>query len=740
MKRYFLFFLIVINCSLQIFSQHNFLNEDYTYFSGIVEPDPDWILPKFDDNLWIKGNGAIGYGDSIFNPYFDYDSTQLPEGSLSVGDTLLTTIISPTTSLYARYPFTIESDDTIGISGLSLEIYFDDGFIAYLNGAEFARVNMGNPGDPVNHTTLSNRSHESPKAAGDTYPVIGYYINHDFLDQHLNMGENVISVEVHNDSLDGSDLFLECALYSCLRDTVYDPLLFFWSGGDIHTSPRIRTKACIQTDTSTLPIILIESDEFGIPFAHKEVIANMRVIKNAGKFNSPFDTQYDGRISIEVRGNSSSYFPKQSFNIETQLPDGSNNNVSLLGMPAENDWKLIGPISDRSLIRHTLTYELGRKQRYWEPRSKYCELVLNGEYLGLYALTEKIKPDDNRLDIANLNSTEISGDAMTGGYIFWKQTASYFTCYYPNDNKIQPEQYEYINSFIDRYWEMVFSDDFFDSVKGYNNWVNTESMLDYLIINELSFDHDKYAASTYMYKNRSDRDSLIHFGPLWDYNYAYGNTDQTMATDQWRFSLSNGPQFKRYFQDTTLVKRFAEKWHEQRRGFLHNDSIFAIIDSLTANIREARIRDSLVWDAYATVNVYFANDTVYEYDKVIDNLKDWIARRTLWIDTHVDSIFYPLVIYNPDELHEFTEQPSMLVYPNPFTDELHLEMYFDSPGQLHMQLANIQGQVLEDQYQAVEEGMYSGTWKIRKDIPPGLYIMNIRHNGNLVQNIKLMKE
>ena len=86
---------------------------------------------------------------------------------------------------------------------------------------------------------------------------------------------------------------------------------------------------------------------------------------------------YDGQISIEIRGSSSQMFPKKQYALETQDIDGENLNVSILGMPAENDWILYAPYSDKSLLRNFLVYELARNMGRYASRTRFCELVIN---------------------------------------------------------------------------------------------------------------------------------------------------------------------------------------------------------------------------------------------------------------------------------------------------------------------------------------------------------------------------
>ena len=146
----------------------------------------------------------------------------------------------------------------------------------------------------------------------------------------------------------------------------------------------------------------------------------MGIIDNGfGNINSVNDAfnDYNGKISIEYRGSSSQSFPKKPYALETQDSIGNNNNVSLLGMPVENDWILYAPYTDKSLMRNFLTFDLGRKMRNYSPRTVYCELVVNGDYKGIYILMEKIKRDNDRVDIAKLDSNDVAGDSLTGGYI-----------------------------------------------------------------------------------------------------------------------------------------------------------------------------------------------------------------------------------------------------------------------------------------------------------------------------------
>ena len=104
------------------------------------------------------------------------------------------------------------------------------------------------------------------------------------------------------------------------------------------------------------------------------------------------------------------FYPKISYSLETQTESGTNNNVSLLDLLVENDFVLYGPYGDKSLIRNVLTYRMFEKFGHYSPRTRFVELVVNGDYQGLYVLTEKIKRDENRVDIAKITQNGVMAD------------------------------------------------------------------------------------------------------------------------------------------------------------------------------------------------------------------------------------------------------------------------------------------------------------------------------------------
>ena len=327
--------------------------------------------------------------------------------------------------------------------------------------------------------------------------------------------------------------------------SIFIALYFFFYG---------LTLAQIDFVSSNIPLIFIETNGQEI-LDDPKIIATMKVINNKGDRNYLSDSinGYNGRISIEIRGSTSQSFPKKQYGFETQKTDGSNNNVPLLGLPAENDWILSAPYSDKSLIRNILAFKLSETLGNYAPRTKLCELILNDAYMGVYVLTEKIKRDENRVDVSKLKPDEISGDDLTGGYIFkidkktgnsgpsWNSDSGVvFLFDTPKYDEIVFEQKEYIKKYINSFEQALIFDDHTDENLGYRKYINENSFIDFFIVNEVSKNIDGYFLSTYLFKDKDSKGGKLSFGPIWDYNLSFGNANyrEGFKTEGFQFQIN----------------------------------------------------------------------------------------------------------------------------------------------------------------------------------------------------------
>ena len=259
--------------------------------------------------------------------------------------------------------------------------------------------------------------------------------------------------------------------------------------------------------TDKLPQVYVNTNGQEIPDEPK-IFAEIS-IENKGTLT------HEGFIGIEIRGQSSQMFPKKQYGFETRDSENEDIDVSLLGLPEEEDWILHAPYSDKSLIRNALIYDISRDIGRYSSRLVFVELFLNNIYDGLYILMEKLKRDKNRIDINKLKSSENEGEDLTGGYIIkidkedsYDQLNSFtssipplnstsnqqirFVFDTPDEQDIIDEQRNYIKSYIDTFEAALNSDDFSDTENGYSKYIDVASFVDFFILNELSNNVDGY--------------------------------------------------------------------------------------------------------------------------------------------------------------------------------------------------------------------------------------------------------
>lgn len=422
--------------------------------------------------------------------------------------------------------------------------------------------------------------------------------------------------------------------------------------------------------TTNLPIVIINTYGVVIPDEPK-IVGYMGIIDNGpGNMNNQYDppNDYDGYIGIEVRGQSAQMFPKQSYGFETRDELGENLNVSLLGMPEENDWILYAPYSDKSMLRNFISFYMGSKLDPYCSRMAYCEVIENNDYKGIYILMEKIKKDENRVNIATLNPEDISGDELTGGYIIkvdkidpdfvygtdgWKSfpTPPYpnamkitFQYYYPKAEDLVQPQSNYIQNYITIAENALTNTSFSDPNIGYNKYFNTGSFVDQMILNEVSKDVDKYRYSTFFYKEKDSDGGKLFAGPAWDFNLGYSNVDYWSPGNDytnWMYTMVEPVEWgimfwwKRLMEDLYFRDLFKTRWEQLRQNELSNDYLEYAIDSIVGYIDDAQQRNyerwpilgEYVWPNYNWYGNNYADEVVF--------FENWLFNRLSWIDYNI---------------------------------------------------------------------------------------------------------
>ena len=466
----------------------------------------------------------------------------------------------------------------------------------------------------------------------------------------------------------------------------------------------LLVQAQILTD-SNLPIVVINTDG-GVTIPDEpKVLATMKIIWHQDgsrnyltDVNNPEFLNYDGRIGIEIRGSSSQMLQKKPYGLETlQADDVTNNNVSILGMPKENDWVLNSLAFDQTGMRDVISYELSEKMGQYAPRRVYCEVVINNDYKGLYVFMEKIKADDNRVNIEKMDETCNSYPEVTGGYItkadradngdpaawtmqcygggWWGGGSSTtFVHHYPKPENITTAQHNYIKN--------VFFD-LADKAGNHNvsienglpSIIDVSTFVDFMIMGEFSSNVDVYELSTFFHK---DRKGKLRAGPVWDYNLTFGHDEfgNRSRYDVWQFDNGDntGPKFWKDLFNTDMFRcLFAKRWFEitSEGNPLNYNEISSRMNEIDELITEAVGRDNQRWNKMT------------QHVSEIQAMKTWIQQRINWLNQNIGSYgncdmeLPPLVIskihYHPMDAEPFNgNQLEFIQIDNNSDDDIDL--------------------------------------------------------------------
>lgn len=399
-------------------------------------------------------------------------------------------------------------------------------------------------------------------------------------------------------------------------------------------------------------------------------------IPAALKIKKDDSIHFQGIIGIEIRGESSQFFDKKSYGIETWDTQYNDIDVSLLGFPEEEDWILYGPYSDKSLIRNKIIYELSELMGNYTSRTEFVELTINYEYKGLYIFMEKLKRDKNRINISKLEENDTDENTITGGYIIKidksdMEDGSYtdynsfqskydvfgkldgdkkinFNYEYPKPGEIHANQKKYIKNYFEEFEYSLAENNFKDPNEGYRKYINENSFIDFFILNELSNNVDGYRLSTYLYKDRGEK---MNIGPIWDFNLSFGNADYCGGEryDVWCYKFNerclgdlwNVPfWWNRILEDEKFVINLKNRWNDLRGNILSDENLINIIDikySLLNNETDVIKKNFEKWKIfgiYIWPNSFIGNN----YYEEIEFLKNWIKNRTQWLDESINNL------------------------------------------------------------------------------------------------------
>jgi hypothetical protein len=390
------------------------------------------------------------------------------------------------------------------------------------------------------------------------------------------------------------------------------------------------------------PVVVIDAPRGIVDDPKRD--ATMRV------FDSWRREDYSGPIGIELRGAGSHEFPKKAYGVEIRSRSGEHRNVSLLGMPREDDWALVANWLDESLLRNYVAYSTSRWLGWYAPRTRLVEVILNDRYEGVYLLAETLKLHESRVAV---DDTDVSGGYLlqmvfedrTEGHEFFSTAVNDQAIIYedPNREDLSYGSANWIRDYVNRFERTLYGDRFRDRRRGYRRYLDMDAAVDYVLLNELFKNADTFWASTYMHMGTGGK---LVLGPLWDFDHAFGNRQR----DPWfntvkRWTYKTRHRFwwvEQLYADPAFRRRMVERWRDLRKRGIERHILETIDRGTRQLVGGPQERNFSRWPVFGTDEVQPEDPRTgappANYAQAVDYLRWWVVERCRWITKHIKSL------------------------------------------------------------------------------------------------------
>lgn len=383
------------------------------------------------------------------------------------------------------------------------------------------------------------------------------------------------------------------------------------------------------TYSGTLPVLFIDTDGGAAITSKETYVQGKYYIDNLSL--SGFDTigSKANPLTLEIRGRGNYTwrdFDKKPYKLK--LADKQ----ALLGMKSSRHFALLAHADDDlAFLRNTVGFELSRRLGLaWTPTQQPVEIVLNGDYIGLYLLTENIRVAKSRVNIEEQANNATDANEITGGWLVEIDNYDsdphiaitegngeniYFT--YKSPDELSAAQADYLTAQVTAMDAAIYNTD-----KTSTEWeqlIDIDVLARFYIVQEMMDNAESFHGSCYMHKRRGDNEKWM-FGPVWDFGNAY---HRAYGTGENLFIYDKPPFGQTWIGEIAQYPRFQAKVREIWRQFKADGraSLGAFIDDFCDQIAVAAQCNYKRWPQYGN------GDIARQKAKFIDNLN----QRTAWL-------------------------------------------------------------------------------------------------------------
>lgn len=510
--------------------------------------------------------------------------------------------------------------------------------------------------DTIKNDTIENDTLEMDTIVSTSFS--SFYISGESINEHDSltvspflMTDSVIHLKVPK-VLDLKHIVLNFSVHNA---TVYKDSVELVSGEDSFDFSDFthEVKLCVKTSLGDsknwyinlydLPVMIVNTPE-SMPITstkYRTEGCSVSIIQENG------DVIDLGTAGIKGRGASSWSQPKKPYNIKLDEKQ------PILGMKKSKHWILLAnAYFDRTQLHNATAFEMARLTDFpWVQSGTFVELIFNQVHQGLYYLCEKIRVEKGKIEITEIDSTDLEGYNLTGGYLiesavaidldknkyfvtdYFNKTGRGFSydlgwnCKNPDKEVIPYEQRNYIRESLNHMEMLIWNEDSL-ALGTYRDYFDIETAINWWLVEEATLNEEATRTKNlYIYKDRGGR---FVVGPPWDF-------------DAWTFGLygtnhyyctKTAFYFENLFKDPYFVNRMKEKWEKYKTVWL--DSIPKFIDSQFELVHRSALRNDIMWPDFCPET----QATEKTYEQNVQDMKDAFFKQIEWMDNSIKTDYY----------------------------------------------------------------------------------------------------
>ncbi len=401
-----------------------------------------------------------------------------------------------------------------------------------------------------------------------------------------------------------------------------------------------------ERQNNILPVVYIDIEDGKTVVSKEEYLGcTVTVDYNGYAGSEDFDEINALPAGVRGRGHSSWELDKKPYKLKFE------EKASLFGLTKAKKWVLQANHTDRTLFRNTLAMRMGSilDNMLFVPHSYPVDLFVNGEYAGVYTLTEQIEIHKGRIE-GEEDSTETDTDFLiemgedaaktSFGYnVFHSSLELFMAIKNPSEDVLTQDQFDYVKDYFDKADEAV------KNKTGYEEFIDVDSLIDWFILDEFSYNLDCTFRRSGIYLKQ--KNGKIFLASPWDFDCAFGNfsLDNYEYTGWISLGNSKTDNYDEYIktnwmdfllEDDEFKAKLKARWDEV--GDKLYETAKETISTLSAEIAPSAKYNFTVWNKVFGEKLQYESvksRTLMTYEEQIEYLEWFIDTRYEWINEEI---------------------------------------------------------------------------------------------------------